>query len=245
MHDTHCHVDQDHKPAALVAELESRKLTTIAVTNLPSHYVAALPHVRHCRYVRLALGLHPLAPSKHRDELPAFERLVRAADFVGEVGLDFSREVRQTRAIQVSSFERGLASLRSRSRFITIHSRGAEREVIAMLTQARVTPAVFHWFTGPLEAAEQALADGHFFSINAAMASSQRGRDLVRLLPHDRMLLESDYPHVRKGGAVAGPLHVEHTAKAIGGIRVGRDERADIFDRNLELLFGRLNLKVG
>src|SRR5438874_722717 len=114
MHDTHCHLDQDPKPEALARELEKRKLYTIVVTNLPSHYALAVSHLKDSCFVRPALGLHPLLAAQHEKEIAAFERLARSADIIGEVGLDFSRHGFTTKEMQVRSFRRVLACVRDR-----------------------------------------------------------------------------------------------------------------------------------
>jgi TatD DNase family protein len=54
--------------------------------------------------------------------------------------------------------------------------------------------AVLHWFTGTKAEARRAAALGCYFSINAEMMYSGRGRALVAELPMDRLLTETDGP---------------------------------------------------
>jgi len=215
MHDAHCHVDQHAEPEAFVRQLETRKIHTVAVTNLPSHYSLSLPHLRHCRYAHPALGLHPLLAIKHARELAGFERLARSADFVGEIGLDFSKEGYQTKKLQLASFRRVLSSIQNRPRVVTVHSRGAEDEVLAELREFHLAPVILHWFTGSLRSCVSALEDGHWFSINISMLRSDRGRSLVARMPRERVLLESDYPHVRVNGRAVEPVDLSKTTEAL------------------------------
>jgi len=105
MHDTHCHVDQHKEPENLCRELEAKEIYTIAVTNLPSHYALTLAPLKNFKYVRPALGLHPLLASRHAAELTAFERLSRSAELIGEVGLDFLTPAGiKTKELQIQSF---------------------------------------------------------------------------------------------------------------------------------------------
>lgn len=214
--DTHCHLDRYPDPAAAASQAEQDGVVTIGVTNLPSHFEAGLPHVRKFKRVRLALGLHPLASGSHRAELPAFRRLLPETSYVGEVGLDFSKEGAATRDEQEVSFREVLAALAGTKKFVTLHSRGAEARVLELLTEYGVGPVVFHWYTGPLDVLEDVIGRGHFVSVNPAMVRAQTGRAVISLVPRDRMLTETDGPYVRVGGKPARPADVaiviEHLA---------------------------------
>jgi TatD DNase family protein len=240
LHDAHCHVDQAPVPEALARDLEFRKIYTIAVTNLPSHYALAVSHLQGFRYVRPALGLHPLLAPKHEKELPAFERCARAADLIGEVGLDFSREGYATKDLQINSFRRVLACLSARPRFISVHSRGAEEAVLEELRAVSIAPAALHWFTGSAKACDAAVHDGHFFSINLTMLTSAKGKDLVRRMPKERILTESDFPHTRVERVKVGPLEIRRALNAIAELwQMGEEETASILQQNLQVLLKR------
>jgi TatD DNase family protein len=158
--------------------------------------------------VHLALGLHPLAARVHARELPEFLRLAPSVRFVGEIGLDFSPAGRGTRELQLRSFQRIAESLSGHSRFVTLHSRGAEIEVLEILQRHSVRPVVFHWFTGSRNALLKLLEAGHFVSVNTAMVNSKRWRELFPLIPKERVLTESDGPHAKCGVRPAEPSDV-------------------------------------
>lgn len=206
--DTHCHLDGYQDPLATAREAEREGVTTIAVTNLPSHFEAGLPHIRPFRRVRLALGLHPLAAASHEAELPAFRRLLDLTSYVGEVGLDSSKEGIRNRERQEASFREVLAALVGRRKFVTLHSRGAERRVLELLSEFGVGPVVFHWYSGPLTVLGEAATCGHFFSVNPAMVRSANGRRVIAAIPRDRLLTETDGPHVSVGNRPARPADV-------------------------------------
>jgi len=167
------------------------------VTNLPSHYEIALRHLAGAPHVHPALGLHPLAAAKHTAELNRFLQLAPGTNFIGEVGMDFSYEGRASRILQEKVFDRILNALTDRQRFVTIHSRGAEKEVLAALAQSGLRKAVFHWYSGPLTLVEDILSAGHYFSLNPAMLTSRTFPRFLPLLSRERVLLESDGPHAK------------------------------------------------
>ena len=166
-----------------------------------------------------------------------FDALAEDAEFIGEVGLDFSREGIATRAIQVTSFERVLKRIVGRHRFVTLHSRGAEKDVLAALRQYAMYPVVFHWYSGSQAILKEILADGHYLSVNPAMLASERGRRLVSLVPHERLLTESDGPHIKIGNRAASPRDIGIVEDAVADIwEVTQESVSAQISQNFRLL---------
>jgi TatD DNase family protein len=216
-------------------EIERLGINTVAVTNLPSHYDMGKPFVAGYQHVRLALGLHPLFAKHHSPELERFGQLAQSALYIGEIGLDFSREGIATKSIQEHSFEIVLTLIRGRSRFLTLHSRRAEEQVVAALRRHGIPGAVLHWFSGSVRALHAALDEGHSFSVNTAMIASPRGLNLVRKIPRDRLLTESDGPYVRIGNRPANPKDVGLVVSALARLWDLSDvETAHVISQNFE-----------
>jgi TatD DNase family protein len=201
--DTHCHLDLfDNPPRTLD---DAPQTVVVAATELPSRYRLLASRFRGDRRVRVALGLHPLrAASAGPLEVGQLVRLLDQADYVGEVGLDFSAHGRETKTAQLRVFDRLLAQPALRQKVVTVHSRGAEAVVIERLREAKV-PAILHWYTGPLGLVREAVDAGLYFSVNPAMLRSEKGRKVVAALPHERVLTESDGPFAKAHGHAAGP----------------------------------------
>jgi TatD DNase family protein len=208
MLDSHCHLDLYQDPSSVAAHAEAAGVFTIMVTNLPSAYERSRPYVFGRKLIRLALGLHPLMADSHERERQKFELLARETSFIGEVGLDFSSEGISTADIQVESFEFVLRVLANSPKFISIHSRKAEARVLELLKNAKRSPAVFHWYTGPMKTLDEALNAGHYFSINPSMLRSKNGQKIVAAIPRDRILTETDGPFVTVKGVLAEPADV-------------------------------------
>ncbi|MCC6192595.1 MAG: TatD family hydrolase [Anaerolineales bacterium] len=208
MIDAHCHLDLYPQPMAVARSADRSGVLTICVTNSPSSFVQAQAHLRVLPRIRVALGLHPLEAAQHPTERSQFSRLIDSTSYVGEVGLDFSQEGQPTRDIQVESFAFVLRAIQGKPKFITLHSRRAERTVVEMLRQTGTSPAVFHWYSGSIGVLEQALADGHYFSINPAMIKSPNGQKITAAVPMDRLLTETDGPFISLGNRPAVPEDV-------------------------------------
>jgi TatD DNase family protein len=208
--DTHCHIDQFSDPANLAKKCESDKVITVAVTNFPTHYELALPHVGGMRYIKLALGFHPLLVRRHQHALGRFFDLLPKAQFVGEIGLDFSRDGLPSRSEQTAVFNSIISALSESTKFVTIHSREAAESVLDVLEQHNFHNAVLHWFTGTQTSLKRAIKWGCLFSVNPAMIRSQKGKLIISSLPKDRVLTETDGPYVKIGNQPAEPSDVKY-----------------------------------
>jgi TatD DNase family protein len=209
--DTHCHIDAYDNPVAVLDDAHAAGVHVIAVTEDPGKYRLLRTRLGRRHGVDVALGFHPLrAGDASPHDLARFLRLLPQTTWVGEIGLDFSRVGLATRKQQLRVFEAILADPSLRTRPVTVHSRGAERETITRLAQAHVS-AILHWFTGPLGAVDDALAAGLWFSINPAMVRSHKAGPLLQRLPQERVLLETDGPYARSGSRSAVPADLVAT----------------------------------
>ncbi len=78
---------------------------------------------------------------------------------------------------------------------------------------------VLHWFTGSKAEARRAAELWCYFSINAVMLSKEKGRDLVTILPVERLLTETDGPFTQIDGRLTRPADVETTIGALANLR--------------------------
>lgn len=235
--DTHCHLDAYDNPVAVLNGAHTAGLHVIAVTEDPGKYRLLRSRLGRRDGVDVALGFHPLrAGGASPHDLARFLRLLPQAGWIGEIGLDFSRAGVANRKQQLRTFEAILADPQLRTRPITVHSRGAERETIARLAQAHV-PAILHWYTGPLSAVDDALAAGLWFSINPAMVRSKKAVPLLQRIPQQRVLLETDGPFAHSGSRSAVPSDLlgtlDHLARLWG---MSTDEARNAIAQNEQRL---------
>ena len=198
MIDTHCHFDMMPNPETYIRERERQGDIVIGMTNAPSHFQMGYQHVKKFKRIRLALGFHPLLAHELQDELPLFEQLINKTSYVGEIGLDFSREGIATKEIQIKSLERILSILSGKNKIISVHSRKAEPMLLSLLKAYNVKNVIFHWYTGDLSLIPDILNEGYFFSINEAMISNAKGKKIIDILPSSRILTETDSPFNRR-----------------------------------------------
>jgi GNAT superfamily N-acetyltransferase len=78
--------------------------------------------------------------------------------------------------------------------------------------------AVLHWFSGSKSDARRAVELGCYFSINEAMLRQPKQQALVRALPLDRILTETDGPFVKRDGAAVRPYGVVATVQQLAKV---------------------------
>ncbi|MFI2663488.1 TatD family hydrolase [Micromonospora carbonacea] len=216
--DTHCHIDVYPDPIAVLNQAKAAGVHVVAVTEDPGRFRLLRTRLGRRDGIHLGIGLHPLRVTTHycRD-LDRLSRLLPDADWVGEVGLDFSKGGAATKALQVEAFEALLAIDAVLRKPITVHSRGAERDTVTRLLQTNVV-AVLHWYTGSIAVAEQAVTGGLWFSVNPAMIRSSRAGGLLRTIPPRHVVLETDGPYARCAGRPAHPADLPAVAEHLAGV---------------------------
>ncbi|MFS8037048.1 Qat anti-phage system TatD family nuclease QatD [Xanthobacter sp. AM11] len=221
--DFHCHLDLYPDHEAAIARAEAARIYTLTVTTTPKAWARNQELTRHTRYVRAALGLHPQLVAERAAELPLWERFLSETRYVGEVGLDAGPRFYKSMDAQKHVF-RGILErcAEAGNKILTVHSVRSASAVLDMieqyLPQDRGT-VVLHWFTGSKSEARRAAMLGCYFSVNAEMTRTDRGRSLVRELPIDRILTETDGPFTQVDGRPSEPADVKATAAAIADIR--------------------------
>lgn len=195
--DVHCHA---HELGSRVSDYAE-----ILVVGVSDDYESSLKTLElaesHGNLVP-ALGVHPWS----LDDAP-LEEASRVAELVdkhgevrilGEVGLDRKFKPHSYDR-QVRVFEVFLKLAREYGLMLDLHAAGAWRETYEMVLRYDPPVAVFHWYTGPLDLAEEIAGKGYYISINPAVKIQEKHRRIARLVRLDRLLAESDAPYKYRG----------------------------------------------
>ena len=215
--DLHCHLDLYPNARDVVKEVQRRGITVLSVTTTPTAFRGTRRLTEACPQLKTALGLHPELAVEREHELALFDELLDETRFVGEVGLDGSRRFASTRDAQLRVFHHILRSCSDAGgRVLSIHSRSAVTPMLGAL--ARVPGAgiaVLHWFTGSPQQAGVAVATGCWFSVGPTMLATAKGVELVRRVPRDRVMTETDGPFAAVDGGPAYPWHADRAVNLL------------------------------
>ena len=210
MIDTHCHLDIYPDPLAIMRQSEQQGVYVVAMSTTPTRYLRFRPTIQKGSTIRAALGIHPLeAGQVTESEWEIFIAHLSETSYIGEVGLDFSSEGLPSREQQIVVFRRILGAVDGKGKVLSIHSRRAEGTVIELLEEFSARPAIFHWYSGGNRVLDRILSSGHYCSCNPAMIRSQRGQSIVKQVPNDRLLVETDGPYINITNHPVVPSDVE------------------------------------
>ncbi len=197
--------------------------------------------------VWFAAAIHPHRAAPYGSAPERAAAITRAAlaaadaKAVGEIGLDYHYDF-APRDVQRAVFAAQAALARELELPVIIHTREAFDDTLAVLGDVSHGPVrgVMHCFTGTVDEARRALDLGMYISLSGILTFPKAGelRDVARLIPDDRLLVETDAPFlapVPHRGKRNEPAWVGLTMAALASAR-GRaiDDMTRIVARNFE-----------
>ncbi len=151
-------------------------------------------------FLYAGVGVHPHSAAEYDDaqekrlaELLAQPK-VRA---LGEIGLDYHYDF-SPREQQKACFERQLALAKALDVPVIIHEREACQDCLEILKASGVEKGVVHCFSGSLETAKILVEMGFYLSFTGVITckNSRRAPEVVRWVPADRIMIETDAPYL-------------------------------------------------
>lgn len=200
--DAHCHLDLMDDIVGCIHEIKKYNICLYAVGTTPRAYDRELQFCKNYRNINVGLGMHPQLVSSGYDDMCLFRTLVEKSHYIGEVGLDFSKGYIETKETQIKVFSEIIKLCEKYGeKVVSIHSLKSANTVIETLRtykKQKNNIYIFHWFTGSISQLEKAIELGCYFSINPRMLNTKSGIEIVKSVPFDRMLLETDAPFAFK-----------------------------------------------
>lgn len=217
MIDFHCHLDLYPDALALLPQVNARNVFTLVVTTSPRAFLATSRVFAGHPRVHVGLGLHPEVAVAKAGEIDQLVALVNRAAIVGEIGLDGSPRFKATLPTQRRVFSSVVAECEAQGgRVMSIHSRGAESEVLDVLEKhPQAGVAVLHWFSGTQRELQRAIELGAWFSVGPAMLRGLKGRELAARMPSGRVLPETDGPFAQDSGRPLMPWQAWNACAAL------------------------------
>ena len=231
--DTHCHLAHGRLrrrlDEVLASAAEAGVVAMVCATGDVLEAKGALHLAQDHANVVMTVGVHPHdAKGFDDDTLRQVKELAQRDECVavGEIGLDYHYDF-SPRADQQASFAAQLEAAKQIGKPIVIHCREAMDDTLSILASADVEaiPVIFHSFTEGPHDARRVLDTGAMigFSGIATFKKADNLRESVKLVPDDRILIETDSPYltpepVRKM-KVNEPANVAHIAQRLAEVR--------------------------
>lgn len=238
--DSHAHLEQ---VANVEQALQRAKGTDVVAVIAVSMDLASNGKIlglaaNHPGFVYPALGIHPWAvEASETDEAMEYIRShVRECVAIGEIGLDYW--IKKEKSLQKDVFQRLLDIATEYRKPVITHSRGSYEDVFRMVRESGNPHAVFHWYSGPLEITGEIIKCGYYISATPAVAYSEKHRAVIKGVPLDNLLLETDCP-VKYNEVESEPASVRTSLEEVARLKGENPDRiAQATTENCVKLFG-------
>lgn len=198
--DTHFHLDFYKNHKEVYDKINELQQYTLCMTNSPGVYLSCKSLYSETKYLKFALGFHPQETSLGRKEFSDFMRMVNSTNYIGEIGLDFTKESEFSQNKQCIYFEKIVEVCSKKNKVMSVHLRKSEDDAIRILKKYHPKKCIIHWFNGNEEQLKQLVELDCYFSINANMLSNEKNHLQLRMIPHTKILIESDGPFSKVKG---------------------------------------------
>jgi TatD DNase family protein len=247
--DTHCHLDfPEFDPDREDVLRRARENGVEIVINIGSSLAGSGNSVALARKydsVYATVGIHPHEADSFKDEdLKSLRELAAEAKVVaiGEIGLDLYKNY--SSADNQTKMFRSLVGLAKETGLpLVIHNRQANDQVLAILKQAQPLRGVIHCFSGDEGFMDACLEIGFYisFTCNITYKKADNLREMVKRVPLERLLLETDAPYLPPQefrGRRNEPLYVRNLAREIASLKgVTAEKIAEATSSNAAALF--------
>lgn len=231
--DSHCHLEYKGLVEDQAAVLDRARAAGVGaflnISTKRSEWDQVVATAHRAPDVYASVGIHPHNADDHQDLTE--DALYQATQDprvigIGETGLDYFYE-HSDRAVQQRLFRLHIAVARRTSLPLIIHTRDAEEDTLAILTDEMgkgAFPALIHCFTASAEFGEEVLDLGLSISLSGIVTfKNAKGLQAVaQTVPQDRLLVETDSPFlapVPHRGKTCEPGFVRDTAEFLAELR--------------------------
>ena len=249
--DSHCHLDfarPEERDGIVARARRAGVVTLLTISTKLSDFPAVCAIAEADPDIWCSVGIHPHeAATEEGGDVESLTALARHSKVIGigESGLDFHYD-HSPRDAQIAAFRQHARAARAAGVPLIVHSRGADAETVAVLEEEGVASGVIHCFSTGRLLAERALALGLYVSLSGIVTfkNADELRGIVRDLPLDRLLVETDAPYlapVPLRGKPNEPAFIVHTANFVATLK---DVAPDEFARRTSENFFRLFTKA-
>ena len=248
--DTHCHINlpeyfsNPDEEVALALENDVRVLIAVATDMESSRRAVQL--AEHHAGVYAVVGWHPNSAARYEPD--SIEELATMCTHpkvvaIGEIGLDYHWDY-ATKDQQFLALTDQLNLAVRVGKPVVFHCREAYADLLALLESRPPHPYLMHCFAGDADDARRCVALDCYFGVDGPISYKKANdlRDVVRSLPHDRLVIETDAPFLSPEpyrGKQNRPAHVIHVNRALAScLGLPETSTAELTTANAVRFFG-------
>ncbi|MDQ6438036.1 TatD family hydrolase [Mesorhizobium sp. LHD-90] len=253
--DSHCHLDfpdfSEERAAVVRRALDAGVGRMVTISTRVRRFAQVLGIAEEFPEVFCSVGTHPHNAAEELDI--SADELVRLSKHpkvvaIGEAGLDYHYD-KSLRPAQAQGFRTHIAAARETGLPLVIHARSADEDMENILreeTGKGAFPFVLHCFSSGRKLAMAGVELGGYVSFSGILTfkNSEELREIARVVPRDRLLVETDAPYLAPvpfRGKRNEPAYVAQTAAVLGEtIGVTEAEITALTTANFFRLFSKM-----
>ena len=223
--DAHVHLD---KYGALLdralQQIEEQQIFTVATAmDLPSYLELQKIGAR-SELVLPTFGIHPRRAVEYADCLAELSRHIVSSPAIGEIGLDLHWvKDPTTYPAQRKVLAYFIAAAGEQNKFVNLHTKAGEKEILDLLVKHDVRRAIIHWYSGPMDVLAAMIDFGCYFTIGVEVLYSDYIKAIARAVPDHLLLTETDNPGalkwLKKNDEVGMPKAIRNVVEALATLR--------------------------
>jgi len=232
--DAHVHLD---KYGGLLdqalQEIDTEPIFTVATAmDLPS-YLELQRIAERSSLVLPTFGIHPRRAAEYVDRLTEIGRYIETSPGIGEIGLDFHWvKDSATYPAQRKVLEYFIAAAREQKKFVNLHTKAGEKEILDLLERYDIKRAIIHWYSGPMDILRALIDYGCYFTIGVEVLYSDYIKAIARTIPDHLLLTETDNPGalrwLKKTDEIGMPIAIKDVVDGLARVRQTVQEEIEL-----------------
>ena len=231
--DAHVHLDKygDLLDEAL-KQIETERIFTVATAMDIASYLELRKIGDRSELVLPTFGIHPRRAAEYANRLPELGRNIETSPAIGEIGLDFHWvKDTSTYSAQRKVLEFFIAAAAEQNKFVNLHTKAGEKEILDLLEKYDVRRAIIHWYSGPLDILRAMIDFGCYFTIGVEVHYSEHIKAIAKLIPDHLLLTETDNPGalkwLNKNDEIGMPMAIQNVVNKVAELRQSTPEQTE------------------
>jgi TatD DNase family protein len=231
--DAHAHLDKygDLLDQAL-KEIETERIFTVATAMDVPSFLELQKIVERSNLILPTFGIHPRRAAEYANRLHEISRHIESSAAIGEIGLDFHWvKDTSTYPAQRKVLEYFIAAAAEQKKFVNLHTKAGEKEILDLLEKYDVRRAIIHWYSGPMDILRAMIEFGCYFTVGVEVLFSDYIKAIAKAVPDHLLLTETDNPGalrwLKKNDEVGMPTAIKDVVRALAALRNTTPERTE------------------
>jgi TatD DNase family protein len=231
--DAHVHLDKygDRLDDAL-REIEEQRIFTVATAMDVPSYLELQKIGERSDLVLPTFGIHPRRAAEYAGQLRDIGRYIETSPAIGEIGLDFHWvKDTSTYPAQKKVLEYFIAAAAEQNKFVNLHTKAGEKEILDLLEKYDAKRAIIHWYSGPMDILHAMIDYGCYFTIGVEVLYSDYIKAIAKAIPDHLLLTETDNPGalrwLKKTEEVGMPTAIKDVVNALANLKQSTPQRTE------------------